>query len=182
MILVFIFLFLILGFAFSNIGIEVKNFNLDNHLEKLNTKYRIKLKLKLYGIIPFLIITITDYGISFIGIKIGYEKFIENEKFKEKIKNVKNIFSFSKLKILKPDLENINLKLEIGTESVTITSFLVTTVSIALSYAIKNTIKKFDAEKYKYIVKPKYDNKNLIWLEFSGNMNIKTSNFIEYIK
>ena len=62
MILVFIFIFLILGCIFSKVSVYVKNFNLQNSKKGLNTIFNIKLKFKLYGIIPFLVINLTEEG------------------------------------------------------------------------------------------------------------------------
>lgn len=182
MILVFIFLILILGFIFSKISIYVENFNLNNNLEKLKAKFCIKIRFKLFGLIPILFINLKEDGVRIFGIKIDYKKFIENENIKKGIKNAKNKFKISNIKLLKPNLENINLKLSLGTESIIITTFLVTLASVFLSYICKKTIKNFDKEKHKYIISPNYEEENKVFLEFQGIFNIKTSNIIECIK
>ncbi len=182
MILVFIFIFLIWGCIFSKVSVYVKNFNLQNSKKGLNTIFNIKLKFKLYGIIPFLVMNLTEEGIRILGIKIDYKKFTNNEKIKKGIKKAKKNFKVSKIKLLKPNLEKINLRLSLGTESMVITTFLVTLSSVFLSFVFKETIKKFDKNKHKYIIRPNYEEKNKIFLEFKGILNIKTSNIIECIK
>lgn len=187
MILVFfIFLFIILGLFFSKISIDICNLKLDNKSAKINAEFLIKLKLKLYGLIPILTIKLNEIGINILGLKITYTKIFESkilEKiFKREIKKVKNNFKIESIKVLKPDLENINLKLSLGTESFLLTTILVFFVSTFLSFSLKNTIKKFDKEKYKYIIKPDFEEKNKLFLEMKGIFKIKTSNIIECVK
>lgn len=188
MILVFfiLILFLIIGIFFSKVSIDICNFKLDNNSEKINTEFLIKLKLLLYGFIPFIQLKLNETGIKILGKKINYSKIFSSEFigkiFKREISKVKSNFKISSIKVLKPDLENINLKLNLGTESFLLTTILVFLVSTALSFSLKNTIKKFDKDKYKYIIKPDFGEKNKLFLEMKGIFKIRTTNIIECVK
>lgn len=188
MILVFFIfiLFFIIGVFFSKVSIDICNLKLDNNLEKINAKFLIKLKLNLYGFIPFIVIKLNESGINIFGIKISYSKILSSELIgkilKREVSKVKTNFKISSIKALKPDLENINLKLRLGTESFLLTTILVFLASTALSFSLKNTIKKFDKEKYKYIIKPDFEEKNKLFLEMKGIFKIRTTNIIECVK
>lgn len=187
MILVFfILVFLIIGLILSKISIDICNLKLNNNLEKINAKFLIKLKLNLYGFIPFVIIKLDEYGINIFGIKIIYSKIFKSEiinrLFKNELKKVKKNFKISSIKVLKPDLENINLNLRLGTESFLLTTILVFLFSTFLSFSLKNTIKKFDRNKYRYVIKPDFEEKNKLFLEMRGIFKIRTSNIIECVK
>ena len=188
MILVFfiLLLFIVIGIFFSKVSIDICNLKLNNKFEKINAEFLIKLKLKLYGFFPFIVIKLTETGINILGIKISYSKIFSSELFgrlvKKEVKKVKTNFKISSIKVLKPDLENINLKLRLGTESFLLTTILVFLASTALSFSLKNTIKKFDKEKYKYIIKPDFEEKNKLFLEMKGMFKIRTTNIIECVK
>ena len=183
----FIFLiFIIIGLFFSKVSIDVCNLKLDNNLEKINAEFLIKLKLNLYGFIPFIVIKLNEFGIKIFGIKISYSRIFSSEFIrkilKREVSKVKTNFKISSIKVLKPDLENINLNLHLGTESFLLTTILVFLVSTILSFSLKNTIKKFDKEKYKYIIKPDFEEKNKLFLEMKGIFKIRTTNIIECVK
>lgn len=183
----FIFLiFIIIGLFFSKVSIDICNLKLDNNLEKINAEFLIKLKLNLYGFIPFIVIKLNELGIKILGIKISYSRIFSSEFIakilKREISKVKTNFKISSIKVLKPDLENINLNLQLGTESFLLTTILVFLASTLLSFSLKNTIKKFDKEKYKYIIKPNFEEKNKFFLEMKGIFKIRTTNIIECVK
>ncbi|MBP3596071.1 MAG: hypothetical protein J6J60_01535 [Clostridia bacterium] len=183
----FIFLiFIIIGLFFSKVSIDVCNLKLDNNLEKINAEFLIKLKLNLYGFIPFIVIKLNEFGIKIFGIKISYSRIFSSEFIrkilKREVSKVKTNFKISSIKVLKPDLENINLNLHLGTESFLLTTILVFLASTILSFSLKNTIKKFDKEKYKYIIKPDFEEKNKLFLEMKGIFKIRTTNIIECVK
>lgn len=188
MVLVFfiLILFFIVGVFFSKVSIDICNLKLDNNLEKINAKFLIKLKLNLYGFIPFIVIKLNESGINLFGIKISYSKIFSSEFigkiFKREVNKVKTNFKISSIKVLKPDLEKISLKLRLGTESFLLTTILVFLASTALSFSLKNTIKKFDKDKYKYIIKPDFEEKNKLFLEMKGIFKIRTTNIIECVK
>lgn len=178
----FILIFLFLGCIFSKVSVDIKKFNFDNN----KTNFKVKIKFVIYKILPIVSIYLTENGIKFLSIKISYNQIYNSTKFKKIInfinkKNRKKL-KISTIKFLKPDLENINLKLNLGTKSLILTNFLIVLISTILSIELKKCIKNFDSRKYKYIIRPSYEEKNQIKLEFSGIFNIKISNLIEYVK
>ncbi len=182
MILVFIFLFIFIGLINSLITINIENFNLKNFSGDFDAKYSIKIKLKLYNIIPVFSISLKNDKANIMGIKIDIKKFKEIFNMKNRILKAKNNFKLSSIKYLKPNIENINLKLSLGTGSIFITSFLVPFISTILSFFIKKTIKKFDEKKYRYIIKPEFEDKTKVYLQLNAIFNIKLTNIIECLK
>lgn len=181
MILVFIFLVFIIGCIFSQVNVYIKSFCITNNKIEINSRYSVKLKFKWFGIISLFILDLKNDEIRFFNLKINYKKIMNNKLVRRKINTAKNNFKISKIKMLKPKFQKLDLNLVLGTESIELTSFLVTIASIILSYWLKKQIEIFDETKYKYIIKPKY-NENNIYLNFRAVFNVKTSNIIECIK
>lgn len=183
---IFLTISFILGLILSKISVNICDFKLNNQYEKLNAKFLIKLNADLYGLLPITILKLTQDGINIFGIKISYTKILENQKLKKILKNglnkAKKDFKISSIKMLKPDLEKINLELSIGTESFLMTTILIFVISTLLSFGIQNTIKQFDSEKYKYIIKPDFNERNKVIINLKGIFKIKTSNIIECVK
>lgn len=82
---------------------------------------------------------------------------------------------------MKPKLEEFKLNLNLGTEDVLLTSFLIFIISIAISMFLGKNIKKYDEKRYKYIILPNYNNKNSIKMLFSGILQIKLVNIISTV-
>lgn len=182
MILVFIFCFFIIGCVFSKVSVYIKSFCITNNQDGLNSKYIVKLKFRWFGVIPIFVVSLREDEVRLFGLKVNYKKIINSKRLKRKLNEAKNNFKISRIKRLKPEFQKLDLKLSLGTESVLLTSFLVTAVSVILSYWLKRQIKIFDETNYKYIVKPNYDENNKIYLDFRAVLNVKTSNIIECIK
>ena len=182
MILVSIFLFFIFGCIFSSVRVDIENFSLNNKDESVKTIFSIKIKFKLYRLISIFSIKINNDYLSIFGLKIDYKKILKNDRIKKEFKKASSRFKWSNIKTLNPDFERMDIKINLGTNSIIITSFLVTICSVILSYIFKKAITKYDEEKYKYIIKPNYNEENKLHLELKGIFNIKTSNIIECVK
>lgn len=124
---------LVLLLAFSKIKINVKEFNITNvkngfKLKKLEKEVLIYLEFYLFGVIKIAKIKINKKLFKKINEKTGLES-LERE-----AKRVKSVYPFKILKKLRLELENINLNLEIGTESVVLTAYLVAFISSVVRY------------------------------------------------
>ena len=181
MILVSIFLFVIIGLLLSRSIIYFDILNFENDKKDIKSNFNIKLKLKLFGIIPICTFYFKEDGVYIFNFKINYLKIVQNKKVKNSFSKLKNKLSLSNLYELKPNIEKLNLKLSLGTEDVIITSFLVTIFSFIITYIFKNYIKKIDMDKYSYKINPNFNEENKISLELNGVLNIKTTNIIECI-
>ena len=181
MILVFIFFVFIMGFVFSKVSVYIKSFYITNNSSGLNSKYSVKLKFRWFGVIPIFIVSFKNDELQIYNLRINYKKILNNRKLKKKIDKAKNNFKISRIKLLKPEFQKLDLNLILGTESIEVTTFLVALTSTILSSWLKKQIKSFDETKYKYIVKPNYDENN-IYLNFKAVFYVKTSNIIECIK
>lgn len=106
-------------------------------------------------------------------------KFLKQENIKDKKQNLK--FEFDIVKQLNPKLQSIDLNLNLGTEDVVLTSFLICIIAIVISMMLAKTIKKYDKDKYKYIVMPIYNDKNSIKIILKSIISIKLVNIISII-
>lgn len=106
-------------------------------------------------------------------------KLLNGDNIKDKKKNIK--FDLSIIKQLKVKLHNIDLELELGTEDVILTSFLICIIAIAISMVLAKTIEKYDENKYKYKILPIYNSKNSIKIALKSIISIKLVNIISII-
>ena len=69
--------------------------------------------------------------------------------------------------------QKFNLKCEIGTEDVILTSALIVLISSIFSYYVGVIAKNFNYKKHKYIFNPVYKNKNLLNVELNCIVNVR---------
>ena len=183
MILVFIFLFLLLGIIFSKIDILIENLCIKANLEESKiTSFYIKAKLKLYEVIPIISCIITERDIRIFGIKVKYNKLLKNTFFRKRINQVKTNFKIKRISLLKPNIKSLIFKLDVGTESIITTSFLVVILSVLFSNFFRKIVNILDLDKFNYKVIPNYEEKNRIYLELKARFIIKTNNIINCFK
>lgn len=181
MILVLFFLIIFFLFALftSKIRLEIKNFKLSN-IEKNDSIKELNFTIKLY---IFSFIKILQKNIDKEDLKnISKLNKINNllQKFKnKKNKEFKNKYSI--VKNIKIDLKTIDLNIEIGTEDVILTSFIVFVVSTIISIFLGMSIKKYNSKKYKYIIAPMYNEKNSIKLTLLGIVDFNLVNIINIL-
>lgn len=184
------------------IKIQIKIENLQYHSKKqlqkntlgknekthLNQNYKATIRIYTLGKIPILKIKITKSKID----KLKYKTHIE-QKIQEKIKQQ----DFTKLrekynlkidikqiaKSLLLSIDQLNLKIEIGTENAVLTSFLIPTISTILSILIaKNQEEKHEKIiKQQFQITPIYQNKNLINFSLEGIFELKMIHIITTI-
>ena len=179
MILFYIVIFLIfLFFFFSNIQIKIniKNYLFSFPKENKNNSNSIYLKI---------------YVFRFFKIaKLDLKKINSNSKIKNRFNDFQNSLkkdlpnkNFEFLKIIKMiniGIENLDLKILLGTQDASTTAILVGIVSSILSFILKEKINNLN--KQKYIVNPIYDNKNIFKIELSGIFTLNFTNIITILK
>lgn len=106
-------------------------------------------------------------------------KILKENNVKGKKQRIK--FDFDIVKQLKLKLNNIDLKLELGTEDVVLTSFIICIIAIIISMLLSKIIKRYDEEKYKYKITPNYNNKNSIKFSLNSIIDIKLVNIISIL-
>ncbi len=182
MVFLFIFLIIILMIITIRIKFDFKNFKfsiLEN--KKINKNYEIKIVIYIFQKIPILKTKIDDEKI---------QKIINNEKLRNAIKsqeikifeNRKNIDKeiISTIKNIKLEVDEMNLKIEVGTENASMTAFIIPIISTILAIFLSKKVKKYN-NKQIFSVIPKYINKNLINIEFSGIFQLKMIHIINTI-
>ena len=166
-------LLLIIIFVFSTIKINVDNLTVSN-IDKIKIQYDYVVNIKFYilGIIKF-------FQLKIDKDKVKKNKMLMNmdlSKIKENFRKIKIEF-----KDLNLEVEAIDLKLEIGTDSVMLTSLLVLLISTILSIVLQRTIKEINPKKHEYKIQALYLSKNVIDLKFNCIIKLKMVHIINMI-
>ena len=176
LLLIIVLLTLLFLIAFSRIKINIKNIKFTSYKVEerhLQENYDIEVKLYVLKFLRILKIKITKEKLE----KLKLENKIKKLEKKLILKDVKfdvNVFDF--LKNLKIIFEELNLKVEIGTENSALTSIIFGIVSGIIPFVLRNQIKNI--EKQKIDIKPIYLNQNLLNIELNCIFNIKMIHII----
>lgn len=166
-----IFAIILIIIIFSEVRINIANFQYSNLKIENQKKPIIKISLYFLGKIKLLSFKLKKY-----------ETKLDNKSILNILKNRNTKQTRKKLstKILKKcKINKLNLELFIDTENVLLTSYLVGISSIIISNLLKKYIKKYKKENYKYKILPVYKNKNFIYLNFNVILSIKIVHIIK---
>lgn len=176
LLLIIVLLTLLLLIAFSRIKINIKNIKFTSYKVEerhLQENYDIEVKLYVLKFLRILKINITKEKLE----KLRLENKIKKLEKKLILKDVKfDVNVFDVLKNLKIIFEELNLKVEIGTENSALTSIIFGIVSGTIPFVLRNQIKNI--EKQKIDIKPIYLNQNLLNIELNCIFNIKMIHII----
>lgn len=179
----FICIFLILlvtVLILSTISVRIEKFKASNYNEcgKINVDYKVFFELLFLN------------KLKIFSIKIDKE-LVDKLKVKEKVKNIDfkqaktNMPSKKDLKqIIKKlqiRIDKLNLKAEIGTIDVILTSAIITILASVIGIVFAKIIKKYDKEKYNYEIYPIFKNKNLIKVDLNCIIKVKMVHIISII-
>ena len=178
--MVFLFIFIIaVLIIFSKFRIEIINFNFSSEKienRHINKDYKIIFKLYILKYLPIIKINITKTK-------------LEKIKLKDKMKNLdmklienKNKFDkefFKTIKDIKYTIKNINLRIDLGTENASLTSFIIPIISTIISIYLQRKIEKFKNQRF--IVNPIYKDKNFININLNCIFEIKMIHIINII-
>lgn len=166
------------------VKVEVKIQNIKYNSEKvkgerLANNYQIIIKILTLEKIPIFRLKINKSKIEKINAKTHLKQKIEEEIQKQDIAKaieMEKKFDLKKLipevyKNIKLETENINLKIDIGTENVVLTSFIIPIISTILAFTVKRNFE----------VQPIYQNKNIIKFELNGIFSVKMIHIIDTI-
>lgn len=166
------------------VKVEVKIQNIKYNSEKvkgerLANNYQIIIKILTLEKIPIFRLKINKSKIEKINAKTHLKQKIKEEIQKQDIAKaieMEKKFDLKKLipevyKNIKLETENINLKIDIGTENVVLTSFIIPIISTILAFTVKRNFE----------VQPIYQNKNIIKFELNGIFSVKMIHIIDTI-
>lgn len=176
LVLILIILTVLILIVFSRIKIDVKNVKFTSYKVEerhLQEDYNIEIKLYVLKFLRILKINITKEKLE----KLKLENKIKKLEKKLILKDVKfDVNVFDVLKKLKIIFEELNLKVEIGTENSALTSIIFGIISGIIPIMLRNQIKNI--EKQKIDIKPIYLNQNLLNIELNCIFNIKMIHII----
>ena len=185
---------------FSNIRLKIENFEMSNipkvqeklkgieendekekRINKENkqageNKYKVEVALYFLGKIKWIATNLNNERMEKVYNKIQLEK-IDLKKIRKDFE----LENFKEIKKVKPKIILLDLKVNLGTEDVIITSFLVFLISTIIGIILPYTIKKYEKDKYNYEIKPVYANKNVYEIKFDGIFELKMVHIINII-
>ena len=165
-----IFIFIILLLLLSTIKLNISKLNIVK-FKKIKKDFEIYLELCLFGKIKYAKIKIDKKKIQKLKIKNSFK---DIKKDAEILKNIKIGEIVKKLKV---DIEKLNLSLELGTEEITLTVFLVTIISTLLGIALHNQNK----ENIDFNIVPLYQFGNSVNLKLNCIIDVKIVHIIYVI-
>lgn len=167
----------------STINIRIENLNLSNIDPQNKLKFNYILYFELYFLNKLKILSIREEkeNLEKISSKINLKNKLQKVDFQKmkqdiSIKELKDMF-----KKLKIELYKINLKIEIGTEDVIITSAIIVILSTLLGITLSKAIKKYDSKNHNFRIYPIYQNRNQIKLNLNCIIKVKMVHIIYII-
>lgn len=168
---------IILLLIFSKIRIEIINFKFSSiTVRHINQDYKIIIKLYVLSKIPILKVDITKTK-------------LEKLKLKEKIRKIdfkalqnKNSFDkriFKAMKKANIAIQDIHLKMQLGTENAALTSMIVPVLSTIIAIILRKKVKETSNQSFE--ITPVYSNQNLINIGISSIFEIKMIHIISII-
>ena len=166
---------IILIFA-TSIKIDCSNLYVSN-IPEFQYDFTIKIGLYLFN------------KIKIFGVTINKEKFKNRKIFKmlkQQLRNNKLDISLKSedMDIFKKshiNLEQVNAKIQIGTEDVILTSAIVGILASAIGIVLGQVIKKYEEGKYRYVILPYYNRKNIFQAELNCIIYVKLVHIIYVI-
>lgn len=186
-------LFLITSFflllLLSNIEIEIAKlwFDSSNIKEEKLENFLFYIRLKFLDKITWFKIRIDSKKI----IKIKKSKLLKSKTFekiskmkniKESIlKNKKEIINIRNLKDLDIKIEQLNLDMKISASDYIITSFFVAFIASVISIILAKNIKRYEKNKYRYLITPIYEYKPTLKIKLNCIIDIKIVHIMNVI-
>lgn len=185
----FIFLFVIIFFLYflailffnTDIAVDVKRLKLlfdDNYSKKIQIiEKEIDVSFSVFNKIKFLKFKVGSEKSKILNVKFEFD-FFENLKRKDESKVA---FILELIKRVDPQLDNINLKVEIGTENMFLTIGAVPFLTSMVAAGI-NKIKSNDiSNNFKFIIFPNYLNSNNFRIDLNTQIRVKFLTLMIYV-
>ena len=179
-IIIFLYFFMIL-FLNTDIIVDVKKLNLffdDNYSKKVQIiEKEMNVRLSVFKKINFLKFKVGREKTKILNVKYELDFF---EKLKRKDES-KVGFIFELIKRLDPQLDNINLKIEIGTENIFLAigtvPFLTSMVAACINKVKSNDI----SNNFKFVIFPNYVNSNNFSIDLNARIRVKILTLMIYV-
>lgn len=160
----------------STLHIQINNLSISNMQTKNNTKYAIIFSIYFANKIKYIWFNLNSKRAKKIYSKVQLEK-IDLKKFK-KVFKLSDLKELTKLHL---KISDLNLEMNIGTKSPLVTSFLVVTISNAISLLLPHLVNNLKDNRYFYNIKPLYYNKELYKINLDCIIEIKMVHIINVI-
>lgn len=160
----------------STLHIQIKNLSISNMQTKNNTKYAIIFSIYFANKIKYIWFNLNSKRAKKIYSKVQLEK-IDLKKFK-KVFKLSDLKELTKLHL---KISDLNLEMNIGTKGPLVTSFLVVTISNAISLLLPHLVNNLKDNRYFYNIKPLYYNKELYKINLDCIIEIKMVHIINVI-
>lgn len=164
-------------FLLSTLQIEIKNLKIGNkeNNTRIKDKYEIKITLYFLEKIPFIWLNLNNKKLK----KISNSEQLKKIDFREVEKNIKfNKETIEVIKNLKIKISELNLKINLGTEDVILTSYLIAFIASIIGIVLPHIAKESDIDNLKYIVNPIYQNKNEYHISLNSIISVKIVHII----
>lgn len=162
----------------SKLQIEIKNLKIGNKEEnkgRIKDKYEVKITLYFLKKIPILWFRLNDKRIR----KISNSKQLEKIDLKAIEKNIKfNKETLEIIKNIKIKISKLNLRIDLGTEDVIFTSYLIAFIASLIGLILPHIVQKNKINNCKYIVNPIYQNRNIYHVNLDSIISIKIVHII----
>lgn len=163
--------------VFSNIQIEIDNFEISNTKNKfINNKYEVIISLLFLNKIKWISIHLNSLRLRKMYTKMHLERI--------DIKKLEKDISFSDLKEIikiKPNIKKLKLKIDIGLENVILTSYLIPLICTILSIILSKSVDIKDIDEIEYLVNPIYNNGNRYYIKLSSILSFKISSILKVV-
>lgn len=164
-------------FLLSTLQIEIKNLKIGNkeNNTRIKDKYEIKITLYFLEKIPFIWLNLNNKKLK----KISNSEQLKKIDFRAVEKNIKfNKETIEVIKNLKIKISELNLKINLGTEDVILTSYLIAFIASIIGIVLPHIAKESDIDNLKYIVNPIYQNKNEYHISLNSIISVKIVHII----
>ncbi len=175
----------ILILIFSEVRIEIEDFEFSNPNKNFKLEYNGKICLYFMGKIKLLWLRINSKKTK----KILTKKFFKQkiEKLKKVDNNQKKIQRQNGIKVIKmlkqkAKIKKLKFQMYLDTENVILTSYLVGIISSIIPNIIRNNIKDINHNNFNFKIFPLYKNQNYIYLKLSSIISIKLVHIINMFK
>ena len=162
----------------SKLQIEIKNLKIGNKEEnkgRIKDKYEVKITLYFLEKIPILWFRLNNKRIR----KISNSKKLEKIDLKAIEKNIKfNKETLEIIKNIKIKISKLNLRIDLGTEDVIFTSYLIAFIASLIGLILPHIVQKNKINNCKYIVNPIYQNRNIYHVNLDSIISIKIVHII----
>ena len=160
----------------THIRIECSNLYVTN-IPEFQYDFRINIGLYLFKKIKLLETTITKENFKNSKIIEKLKLQLKDNKLNISVKS-EDLDIFKKSRI---NLEKIDAKIQIGTEDVILTSAIVGILASAIGIVLGKVIQKYEEGKYKYVILPYYNRKNIFQAELNCIIYVKQVHIIYVI-